>query len=464
MPHALLAQLVSERDQIDRTINDICDQAVADERDPTESERELITRSRARRDQLEPQIKEMVELEERRAASVDAHAMLTRSSPRGGADAGNQSRLPPANQEQAFKYRTFASWARDELIMRYPAVAVRAGDNALEYAKERMSRAMQANGEETQGAILYRQAPPGSTLTADIPGLLPPMHLEQIMQVISRSRPLVEASRESGLNNNGQLTYPQIDQRPTVLEQSGEKEPLSRTPMKVSMQELKAKVYGGSGDLSWQDINWTSPSALALWFDLAAEAYALETEAAACAALVPVVQNVVVPADDLSGWISAITAAAGLIHSSARRAPTALITDITTGYRILGLVSAQMPVFFGAGNANLAQGTGNVAGLTLVMSPGFTAPRVYVGATEQLLRGETPGSPVQLRAVEPSIAGMEVGVIGAFAAKVIELAAFCRLTPPAGTARVAVNTAPAEAGAEAAEESEPEQPTGRRGR
>jgi hypothetical protein len=455
MPHALLAQLVGERDQIDHTINDLLDHAVDDERDPTESERELITRSRARRDQLEPQIKELVELEERRAASVDAHAMLTRGAPQSGPEGRPEPRSGPQVRSEPFQYRAFHQWARDELIIRYPAIGVRAGDGAEEKAKERMAQHIAVVGQGSDSALLVRQAPPGSTLTADIPGLLPPMHLQQIMQVISRARPLVQAARESGLNNNGQLTYPQIDQRPTVGTQPGEKEAFPRTKMLVSMQELKAVVYGGSGDLSWQDINWTSPNALQLWFDLAAEAYALQTEAAACASLTPVTQNVNVPADDLAGWVAAITAAAGMIHSTARRAPNVLIADITTGYQILGLVSAQTPVFFGAGSANLAEGTGNVAGLRLILSPGFTAPRVYVGAIEQLLRGETPGSPVQLRAVEPSIGGMEVGVIGAFASKVIELAAFARLTPPAGTASLAVNATPGTS--EADEADEPEQ-------
>jgi hypothetical protein len=440
MPHALLGQLVAERDQIDNNINDILDQAVHEDRDPTDSERELITRSRARRDQIEPQIKELVDMEERRAASVDAHAMLNRGAtnrePTGGADSRRGD--PP---DQPFRYRSFAQWARDELILRYPAVAVRAGERAEESAKGRMTRAMAPMSPQEQQTLM--RAGVEHTLLADIPGLIVPQHLAEIMQVISRSRPLVEAARESGLNA-GKLTYPQIDQRPQVGEQTTEKGPLPVRPMQVSMQELVAKVYGGAGNLSWQDINWTSPNALALWFDLAAEAYAQQTEEAAAAALVPVTQNVTVSADDLQGWIDAITAAAGLIHSAARRAPTALIADITTGYHILGLVSHQAPVFFGAGNANLATGQGNIAGLTLVLSQGFSAPRVYVGAIEQLLRGETPGAPVQMRAVEPSIAGMEVGIIGAFAAKVIELTAFCRLTPPAGAARVSVSTGPAE--------------------
>ena len=50
--------------------------------------------------------------------------------------------------------------------------------------------------------------------------------------------------------------------------------------------------------------------------------------------------------------------------------------------------------------------------------------------SQALYAAETPGAPVQLKAVEPAIGGIEVGVIGAFAAAVADPAAFVKLTPP----------------------------------
>ncbi|MBO0713508.1 MAG: hypothetical protein J2P59_02040 [Acidimicrobiales bacterium] len=423
MAHAILDRLVRDRDQINSTINDILDQAESDERDPSESERELIARHRARLDQLEPQIRELVDLEERRAASTDAHAVIARGVPGRNLERVSAEPVPP---QAPMQYRTFAQWARDELIVRYPEIAMRAGDNAAERARERLRQAMllRSGGGDPPPA-----APAGSTLLDDIPGLVPPQHMAQIMEVISTSRPLVEAARAVDLST-GKLTYPRITQRPQVGMQQGEKTPLPIRPMQVGLEEIVADVYGGAGDLSWQTLNWTTPNALGLWFDLAAEAYAQETETVAAAALGDVTQSVAVASDDLAGWVGAIAAAAGTIFSSVRRSPNTLITDVTTGYGLLGLVSDQAPVFFGAGNANLAQGSGTIAGLRLLITYGFSAPAVYVGVIEQLVRGENAGAPVQMRAVEPSIAGMEVGIIGAFAAKVIEPGAFVELTPP----------------------------------
>jgi hypothetical protein len=45
-----------------------------------------------------------------------------------------------------------------------------------------------------------------------------------------------------------------------------------------------------------------------------------------------------------------------------------------------------------------------------------------------LLVGETPNAPVEMRAVEPAIGGMEVGVIGAFKAKVFDSQRFVHLS------------------------------------
>src|SRR6185295_4298171 len=56
--------------------------------------------------------------------------------------------------------------------------------------------------------------------------------------------------------------------------------------MDISMQTATASVYLGGGDLSWQAINWSTPNALDLWFNLAGADYALKTEQDAGAVLI----------------------------------------------------------------------------------------------------------------------------------------------------------------------------------
>src|SRR5262249_48170383 len=158
----------------------------------------------------------------------------------------------------------------------------------------------------------------------------------------------------------------------------------------------------------------SNPDALSLWFNLAAEAYAMETEGVACAALAAAAAaggTVPVESDDLAGWMAAAAAAAGQVYGDTRRPANILATDVATGYGLLGMVSAAAPVFISAGSGSIQSGAGTVAGLRLVISYGFTAPTAIIGDFSQLLTAENPGAPVELRAVEPSIAGFEVGVV-----------------------------------------------------
>lgn len=412
MPNAVLQRLVTERTNTNENIDRILAVAEEEERDPSESERELITRQRSRLEELEPQIGELLDLEEARSSSRDARAHLTRPAP--GADGGDGK--PPAAHaaggSDAPVYRSFAQYARDELIVRFDKIANRAGAGAREAANERLTRAV------------------ANTLTADIPGLLPKQHLAQIIDVIDKSRPLVAASRQIGLNA-GKVTYPKITQRPIVGEQTAEKTELPSQKMTVAMVEATAKVYGGAGDLSWQDIAWSNPDALSLWFDLAAEAYAHETEDATAAELATATATpIVVTAGDLAAWMAAVAEAAAAIYTATRRRPDTIAASVTNGYSFLGMVGNQQPIFLAAGGGSLAAGTGNIAGMSLVISPSLPDGTAYVYDSTVLLTAETSGAPVELRAVEPSIAGFEVGVVGAFLAELMENAAVAKLTTP----------------------------------
>ena len=60
--------------------------------------------------------------------------------------------------------------------------------------------------------------------------------------------------------------------------QASEKTEAGNQSMHVDMVTTTATTFLGSGDLSWQAINWSTPNALDLWFNLAAADYALKTE------------------------------------------------------------------------------------------------------------------------------------------------------------------------------------------
>jgi HK97 family phage major capsid protein len=416
MPNAVLQRLVDERERVNETINEVLDRVETEERDPTDAERELIGRNRDRLGELEPQIVDLVDLEERRADSRDARAVLQRA-----AEAIRPQ--PPAPDAQPVDgpvsgevvYRTFAEYARDDMIRRFERVANRAGIGARERATERIERVVQ------------------QVLTSDVPGLLPPQHIAQIMQVISTRRPMVERSRRIGLAA-GKITYPRVTTRPQVAVQAAEKTEAGNGSMDVIMVEKVASTYLAAANMSWQTINWSSPDALALWFDLAAESYAAQTEGAVGTLLTetgspPDAPVIDVATDDLAGWLAALAAAAAAINGATGKFPDTAAFAPDVGFKLLGWVGQDAPYFLAAGQGSLATGAlPAIGGLTSIMSNGVPAGKVIVGDFQSLITAETPGAPVELRAVEPSIAGMEVGIVGAFLAEPVEIEAFAVCT------------------------------------
>jgi hypothetical protein len=378
-----------------------------DDKNLSDVEQETIDGYRMRTEQIDTelgQLNEVLKREEQSAAvSRDVRSHL----------AGNGPGVTTENGET--KYRSFAVFARDKIITKYPEVAsLTGGDTERQAARERLMRA------------------PQHTTTSDIGGLLPPQHISQIMDVIDRSRPVIASSRKVDLER-GTLTYPQITQRPQVLLQSSEKTEGGTADMQVAMRTATAVTYIGGGNLSWQAINWSSPEALGLWFDLAAEQYAMKSEAAACAVLLAAgtssgTVDLVAGTSTFPQWLTAIgTGMAGVYNLSGAIADTLYLSP-DYFFALTAKTSTESASFISAGNLDpVGQLGGRIGPLRVIASPGMGTANAVVGDSSAFFVAETPGAPVELRAIEPAIGGMEVGLIGAFAAVAFDNDRFWRI-------------------------------------
>lgn len=170
--------------------------------------------------------------------------------------------------------------------------------------------------------------------------------------------------------------------------------------------------------VSWQAAKYATPELIEAWMELAAASYAKATEKAAGAALVAgVTATGSVASDDLAGWTEAIRIEIAQIQLAGEYLCDVIYADPLSAAHLLSLVQVQLP------------NTTSIGGLEVISSAGLASgPTVIVGYSQALLCAETPDAPIQLRAVEPAIGGVEVGVIGGFAAVVADAAAFVRLT------------------------------------
>jgi HK97 family phage major capsid protein len=317
--------------------------------------------------------------------------------------------------EDGVVYRSMAEYARDVILSRegQTAAMIRAqfGDKqGIEAAKSRLE-------------LLQRT--PANTLSSNVAGLIPQQHIAEIFQVINESRPIVNSAQRATLER-GVLAYPRVDTKPVVAVQSSEKTEAGNTGMAISMQTATASTYLGGGDLSWQAINWSTPNALDLWFRLTAADYALKTEQDAAqvlqhSAFTFNTSTTLGASPTFAEFMTAVGAGYGEVWSgSGRVINTIYMAPDRYGY-LLGLTSTAPAMF-----SNVS--TSQIAGLDVVVSRGMDAGVIVVGDRNGLLVAETAGAPVELRVTEPAIGGVEVGLIGAFEAVVVDAGAFSMIT------------------------------------
>ncbi len=262
---------------------------------------------------------------------------------------------------------------------------------------------------------------PEHTLSSDVGGLLPPTHIAQIMDIINAERPVVATANRVDLSS-GSLTWPKVTQRPNVHFQTTEKTEGNTRKMTVEMKNASADTYIGSGNLSWQAVNWSNPSAMDLFFALCGEQYALQTEAAACQVLAKAAATISAgqltgdSTDTFEDWLTAILAGFEQVYDASGATPNTVWVSPDMFLLAAALTSDSRTMLIETGSLNLTGLSGRIAALNVVSSRGFDSKTAIVGDSKALLVGETPGAPVRLQVVEPSIGGYEVGVIGAFKA------------------------------------------------
>ncbi len=373
---------------------------------PNEAQDQMIKGYREKEIALDEEIENLTADIERTNRAVQA-SKATRRIMAGGSGAVDEV-------EDGIAYRSMATYARDYILAsRTPTCqSIQqqfASSEEIQQARERLEIAKRV---------------PANTLSSDIAGISVAQHIDQIFQVINNSRPIVASATHADLVR-GQLTYPSVDTRPVVAVQSSQKTEAGNTKMAVSLKTTTASTYLGGGDLSWQAINWSTPNALDLWFQLAAADYALKTEQDAASVITHsgyvITTPFVVASGTFANFITAVGAgAAGVWANSGRQADT-IYMSMDAYYTVFGLTSSAFAQF-----ATVADG--RVGPFNFVPSRGLDAATIIIGDSSALLAAETPGAPVELRVVEPAIGGVEVGIIGAFEAVVVDPGGFIRVS------------------------------------
>ena len=409
-----LARLVGERETTQKLHEDLlADVEKREDKALTETEQVQIRGYRERAVSLDEEIKELSEALARHNATIEESRKIR------SVLSGNTQGID--TEGDGVVYRTMAAYARDVILTREGQTSQAIGQMVDRQEVERAAQRLQ----------LLKRAPE-HTLSSDVAGLQPAQHIAQIFQVIDSSRPIVASANRVPLDR-GNLTYPALTGRPAAALQSGEKTVGDTADLNVTMETATASTYNAGGNLSWQAINWTTPSALDLWFQVAAASYALLTETDAGDVLTASAEAFDIAdqldgTDDYDAWMAAITQGAGEVYANSGRMANTLYVAPDQFYAFAGLVPVTQAAAFLDGGVSLTGQSGSFAGLRLVPSRGLGAGVVIIGDSSALLVAESPGAPVELRAVEAQIGGLQVGIIGAFEAVVADEGAFASLS------------------------------------
>lgn len=409
-----LERLADERDKTQEKLSDLIKNAEDEQRDLGDFEQEQAGKYRTQIGDFEEEIILLSTDVERVNSAKDISTLV-----RGGEDNGGSKSDGPVT------YRTYAEYARDQIIVHEQfgkqVLPLLGGDAQAvrEQAMERLERTLQ------------------NVTSTTVAGLINPTHMTEIMDIIDRSRPVVSSGRDVPLDR-GSLTYPVIGTRPSVIEQTSEKTEAGTVAPTVSSATLTAKTYLGAVNMSWQAINWSTPDVLALYFDLAAEAYARQTEGVACEAMETSAIGTVGTAsgrlgtagtENFAAWRAAVVAGLSGIYTATagRHRTNTLYLSANRFFQLAGLGTDAVAQLSPIGTMDVGAMTGNFFGLNVIGSYGLDQDTAIVGDSGALLIGENPGSPVEMRVIEPRIGGWEVGLIGAFASVVFDVNRFFHL-------------------------------------
>lgn len=408
--NAVLERLREQRAEQVSSMDAILSQV--EDRDLVDAERGLLEAARGRIAELDAQIDPLQAFEDLRAAHGEASASIR----------PNTVPASPRRVDGGDRAPVYAS----------------AGAFLVDYL--RANGIMERGVADPQAAARVAQARAvANQTTGDTPGILPTPIVGPVVNLIDSNRPLISSlggAKALGGIPGTTFTRPKITQHTTVGPQVGEKTQLPSQKMTIGSIPFTKATYGGTVDISRQDIDWTSPAAWDILIRDLADVYAIQTETVIAGDFKVKATGaaVAVGGDTLQDWATALYTAAANSYSAGKRMPdrvwcsldvwAALGALVDVGRLVMPPAQTEQP----AGDADLGSFRGDVIGLPRIVVPTFPAGTCIIGPSNLYEAYEEVIG--LLSVVEPSILGVTVAYGGYVAYGVLEGTAFVPLTAP----------------------------------
>jgi HK97 family phage major capsid protein len=426
MSNAVLDRLLVQRQEQVTFIDKTLERVEAEGRDLVEAEKANLEAARQRILELDNQIKPLEEYETVKAAHASTVSALPRPE---GRQAGDRLPAEPRRVDGGDRAPHYASPGA-YLADLCRAAGCQPGGGYGEPDAAAQQRVYQARVVADQK-------------TTDTTGVLPTPIVGTVVNLIDANRPLISSlggAKALGNIPGASFTRPKITQHTSVGAQSGEKTQLPSQKMVISPVSFTKATYGGTVDISRQDIDWTSPSAWDILIRDLANVYSVQTETAVAAAFkaASTATPVVVATNDLKGWTIALYTAAMHAYQASFMMPDRIWCSLDVWAALGSLVDVARVVLpqdrvseMGApGTSNLTSFAGDLLGVPRIVVPTFAAGTCFVGNSSLYeVYEEVIGL---LSVVEPSILGVQVAYGGYVAFGTLSATGIVGLTVPAG--------------------------------
>jgi hypothetical protein len=236
------------------------------------------------------------------------------------------------------------------------------------------------------------QAAAGDVLTTDTPGLLPVPVLGPLVQDLNFIRPVVEALGARAYPDSGQsktFVRPTITTHTSVAAQSSELAAVSATTMVIASNSVTKTTLAGQVTLSVQDIDFTSPSAMALILNDLMGEYMISSDNFAADNLLTAANASGVWDGTVADLLKSVYDSAVDISSGRNFTPTHMFVspDVwgqmgqladTTGRPVFPFIGAGLTGQNALGGGNATSWNGNPLGLQLVVDSNFAAKTMII--------------------------------------------------------------------------------------
>lgn len=265
----------------------------------------------------------------------------------------------------------------------------------------------------------------GQSTSTDLDGIVPPAYVGELVGLINPGRPTINAIRNRALPTAGmKVTYPAWGVLPTVDEQLTELTEVDSTAATITLEEVSVRTWAGANELSMQAIDRSDPAAIQAVLEALSVSFGRKTNAAVVDDLITAAgAATTVASDSPIDVVSGLIGALDFNGTPAGPLFLAIAPDLLPAW--ISLADQDRPAFWdGRVQFGSMTPTMSADGLTVYLERDLPAGHALFGSSLGATWWERPNQPVEIRAVDVSILGVDLGVYGYGACSVEYAGAF----------------------------------------